>query len=115
IRFSVPAVDHYVSAKNHLRLPRIGKYQKSYSTTEITALPRPRSVRHGHLRHSQHRRDSIGITDVEEHAFGDHARHFPWRKIHDEKSLLAFDLARIGSLPFHPGKNCAPVVAEADF
>src|SRR5215472_17876591 len=46
---------------------------------------------------------------------GHHRRHFSWRKVHYEKSLFAFDLARICSLLFHPSQNGAPVVAEADF
>jgi hypothetical protein len=80
-----------------------------------SALSRPRSIRHWRLGQSQHRSNSIRTTDVEEHSLGDYPCHLSRPKVHDEKRLLAFDLAGIGSLSFHPGWDSAYVIAEADF
>ena len=63
----------------------------------------------------EYRSNSIRVANVKEHALGNHSCHFSWRKIHDKQRLLALDLTRMGTLPFHSSKNRALVVAEVDF
>src|SRR6187549_117706 len=78
------------------------------------SLARPRAVGHRPLRCRQHRRDLVGVADVEQHALRHLPGHLARRKIDDEQRLLAFDLADVGTFVFEAGENRTRVIAEID-
>jgi hypothetical protein len=67
------------------------------------------------LGHRERGSDSVLIAKIEQHRFRDHSRHFSRWEIHNKESLLAFNLARIRTFPFHSSENGALVVTEIDF
>src|SRR5690348_10833973 len=78
------------------------------------SLTGPRAIGNRILRHGQHGSDSVGIADVEEHAFRHDAAHRPWFQVDYKQRLLPFNFLWIRALLLHPGDDSALMIAEID-
>src|SRR5712672_986545 len=77
-------------------------------------LPRPGPVRHGALGDGEHRRDAVGVADVEEHPLGELPADRLRREVEDEERLLPFNLAGVGALRPEPREDLPAMVTEID-
>ena len=68
----------------------------------------------GLFRNCQDRSGTVRIADIEEHAFGNDAAHFPRFQVDHKQRLAAFDLAGIRALLLESGDDLPLVVAEID-
>src|SRR5689334_9946392 len=72
----------------------------------------PSPIGNGTLWNGKHRSDSVGVADIEEHAFRNFAGHFARLEIHDEQSLAAFNFAGIRPLLSDARENGSRMIAE---
>ena len=61
-------------------------------------------VRHRRLRKREDRHETVSVTDVEEHAFGQFAGHPPRREVDDEERLAADECLDIGRSVLSPAR-----------
>ena len=92
-RFTLTRASQNESEKQRRRLVPL-------ETTDIWWLAGAGSVGDGIFGRCEDERDSIGVTDIEEHSFGNFTGHFTRFEIDDEERLLAFDFARVGAFFF---------------
>jgi hypothetical protein len=72
------------------------------------------AIRHGRLGHGKNWPHTVGIADVEEHAFGNNASHLARLQVDDEQRLFALYLAGISALLPEAGDDGARVITEID-